>query len=1041
MKKLRIFWIALLSISVSSVSAETLKGIVLSLDKSPVVDAVVSAPGAKSVRTDSNGSFTIEDISRGQSLFVWADGFFTQTVLLGKKKEVMVYMIPEDKYKYNQTQVLPFRKEIGLSEGFSSTNLAKKDFQLGAISVDQALQGEVAGLQMTGKSGMPGEGSYFSLRGVRSLVTDNAPLIVVNGVPYMSSKKESGLIDGYSRSVFQSFNVNDIRNITVLKGSETSLYGSLGSNGVILIETDGADFDNMNTKISYSGSFGVNWSTKRLPLLNTQEYKSYLSDIGMTYYDDMESFFDEFPFLSDANSNYSYLYNNNTNWQDEISSNGIVTDHLLRVEGGDAIAKYNISLGYMNNEGTLKNTSASRYHTQISTNVLVSKKFEIATTVELAKLSGNYQLQGMTSATNPLLAAYKKAPILSPYKFDIDGNALDTYSSYYFGTSTNTDFASSNPLALVNELNAENRQYDVNGKVALTYRMNNAWTFNANLGLYYNYNEEQLFIPGSDNNEILPLYDQYGEADNTVRVGVSETFNMFYGANAMYQKTFDKIHKLNVVAGLQTMMTSDKFHAGSGRNTANDFYQTLGDVSTIGRYFFGYSNVWNWLNANIHGDYTYNDLIKTSMNLAVDGASSTGVDASRYGFFPSGGVTLMAKNAGFMRSVDHVNKLNIRAEYGLTGNSRYSSKYGEYYYTSSPYQGIAGIVRANVPNTKLKWEEDQNLNVGVDGSFFKNLLDVSVGYFKTQATDVLMVSPNSSVYGTAVYYSNDAAINSDGYELSLQVTPIRTKNFSLILGGNISTLNNKVKSLGTADETILTLSDDAQVITRVGENPYSFYGYQTKGVFSTTEEATTADLKSVGGISYEAGDVHYVDQNSDGTINDDDKVILGSATPDFYGGFYTRFEYNGFALDLNFAYTVGNDAYNAVRRSLESSSDFSNQSKSVTRRWTMEGQVTDMPRAVWGDAVGNNDFSDRWVEDASYLKLRDVTFSYTFDKSLWRFFQSGTIYVTGQNLFTFTDYLGLNPETSYSYSDAMQGVDYAKASQPKTIKMGVNLKF
>jgi len=1041
MKKLRIFWIALLLISVCSVSAETLKGVVLSLDKTPVADAVVSAPGVKTVRTGSDGSFTLVDIAGNKSVSIWADGFFTQAVLIGKKAKMVVYMIPENKYKYNQEQILPLRKDLGLSEGFSATNLAKKDFQLGAISVDQALQGEIPGLQVTSKSGMPGEGAYFSLRGIRSLVTDNAPLIVVNGVPYMPSKKESGLIDAYSRSVFQSFNPGDIRNITVLKGSDASLYGSLGSNGVILIETEGADFNNMNTKISYSGSFGVNWSNKRLPLLNTQEYKSYLSDIGMTYYDNMESFFDEFPFMSDPDCNYSYLYKNNTDWQDEIYSNGTVTDHLLRVEGGDAIAKYNISLGYMDNQGTLKNTSSSRYHTQINANVLVSKKFEIAANIGLASLSGKYQLQGMNSATNALLAAYKKAPILSPYKYDIDGNTLDDYASYYFGTSTNTDFASSNPLAIINNLTTTNRQYDMNGKVSLTYRWNNFWTFNGNVGLYYNYDQEQLFIPGVDNKAILPLYDQYGEAVNTVRVGVAETANLFYGANAIFRKTFSKIHQLNAQAGLQTMITNDEFDAGAGRNTANDFYKTLGDVSDVGRYFYGYVNSWNWLNGNVHADYTYNDLVKASMNLSVDGASSTGKDAARYGFFPSGGITLMAKNASMLKSVENVNKLNIRAEYGLTGNSRYSSKYGEYYYTSSPYQGIAGIVRANVPNTKLKWEEDANLNLGVDGSFFHNLLDLSVGYFDTQAKDVLMVSPNSSVYGTAIYYSNDAAINSNGYELSLQVTPICTKNFSLILGGNIATLNNKVQSLGSADQTIITLSDDAEMVTRVGENPYSFYGYQTDGVFSTTDEATTANLKNVSGLSYEAGDVHYVDQNKDGTINDDDKVILGSATPDFYGGFYTRIKYKAFALDLNFAYTVGNDAYNAVRRSLESSSDFGNQSKSVTRRWTMEGQVTDMPRAVWGDAIGNNDFSDRWVEDASYLKLRDVTFSYTFDKSLWQFFQSGTVYITGQNLFTMTDYLGLNPEYSYSYSDAMQGVDYAKTSQPKTIKMGVNLKF
>jgi hypothetical protein len=270
---------------------------------------------------------------------------------------------------------------------------------------------------------------------------------------------------------------------------------------------------------------------------------------------------------------------------------------------------------------------------------------------------------------------------------------------------------------------------------------------------------------------------------------------------------------------------------------------------------------------------------------------------------------------------------------------------------------------------------------------------------------------------------------------------VRYQGFSWIVGGNIATLNNKVTSLGNESETKITLSDGAELLTRVGEDPYAFYGYQTNGVYSTTAQAATAGLKNRNGIAYQAGDVRYVNQNGDGFINDDDKVLLGSATPDYYGGFYTRFEYKGVALDFNFAYSVGNQAYNAVRRSLESVSDFSNQSKAVVRRWTMEGQVTDVPRAKWGDAIGNNNFSDRWIEDASYLKLRDVTLSYSFKKSFLNLFQSGTVYLTGQNLFTLTDYLGVSPEFSYSYSDALQGVDYAKVAQPKTIKMGVNLKF
>lgn len=1024
-----------------SVSAGKLKGHVLSTNRTPVAEAVVSASGGLSVRTATDGSFILDNVNNEMAVTVWATGFFSQTVQLKGQTDVMIYMIPLDRFKYNQTSVMPFRIESGPSEGVTVSNISKKDFTPGGLTIDRALQGEVAGLQVTNKSGMTGEGAYLNLRGLRSLISDNSPLIVLNGVPYMPNKNESRLINGYSRSVFQALNLSDIQDITVLKGADASLYGSMGSNGVILIETDGASSDDLNTKISYFGQFGVNWNDKRIPLLNTQQYKSYLSDIGMTYYDNMETFFDNFPFLTDPNNIYSYLYDNNTDWQNEIYSNSMVTDHLFRVEGGDAIAKYDISLGYMKDEGALANTSSSRYHTQINTNVLVSKKVEIATTVGLAYLGGSFQEQGMIRETNPLLASFQKSPILSPYKNDVNGNELDTYSNYYFGASTNMDFASSNPVAMVNILRARNRQYDVNAKFALTYKPSVNLSFNGNVGLYYNYDQESLFIPGVNNSEILPLYDQYGMSTNTVRVGIAETFNMFYNLNAAFKKTYNDIHSLNIMGGLQVLTTNNEFDAGSGRNTPNDFYQTLGDVNTVGRFFFGYSEVWNWLSYYLHADYTYNNILKTSLNVSLDGASSTGPDAARYGAFPSLGLTYMAKNSSFLAPVTMINKLNIRAEYGLTGNSRYSSNYGKYYYTSKPYQEISGIIRANVPNTNLKWEENLQLNIGADISMFSNMLDLSIGYFNTQASNVVMISPNSSVYGTGIYYSNDAAISSNGFEVTLQASPVNTKNFNWVIGGNIAANNNEVKSLGGINQTILTLSDKSQLVTRVGEDPYAFYGYETDGVFSTTADAQLANLKNLNGLSYAAGDVKYVDQDNNNVINDNDKVIIGSSKPDFYGGFYNRFEYKSFALDMNFAYSVGNKAYNAVRRSLESVSDFSNQSQAVIRRWTMEGQVTDVPRAKWGDAIGNNDFSDRWIEDASYLKLRDITFSFNFDKSVLDFFQSGTLYITGQNLFTFTKYLGLNPEFSYSYSDALQGVDYAKVAQPKTIKLGVNLKF
>lgn len=1027
-------------------SEDVLKGVVYDESKNPVVDAVVSCNG-RTARTGADGTFALSGVKDDSELSVWAVGFYSQTIPVNGRSELTVYLISESKYGYNESvlQVLSSAKDEAIHEG-GNYNLNKKNFALGSQSIDNALKGEIPGLQVTTKSGLSSEGAYLNLHGVRSLLADNAPLIVINGIPYMGNKNESSMISGYSRSIFQAYNIRDIQNITVLTGAEASLYGSMGSNGVILIETDGATSDDMNTKISYSGLFGVNFNANTLPLMNAKEYKSYLSDMGMTYYDNMEAFFSNFPFLQDPNCAYNYLYNKNTNWQDEIYRNSMTHDHHFRVEGGDAIAKYDISLGYTRDEGVIKNTNSDRYSIQINTNVLVSKQFEIVASIGMAYLTGKYLPQGMEMENNPLMAAYRRAPILGPFNCDINGNQLDTYSSYYFGANTGDDFIVSNPLAIVNTLNAENHQYDVNGKVQLAYKPNPYFSANAVVGLYYNYNKEETFVPGINNTDIVPVFDQYGSADNKVLIGNSEVVNFFTNLNVAYSRKFGN-NLLNTRLGAQVLTTKSEYDAGSSRNTPNDFYQNLGDAtSSIGRYILGYNNAWNWMSYYLHADYTFNNLVKVGANISMDGASSTGKDAPRMGFFPSANAMLMAKNLKFLQDVDFINKLDIYANYGLTGNSQYSSKLGKYYYISSSYQGISGLLRANVPNTKLEWEKDLQFSAGLNASLWYNRLNLGFKFYDTQATDVLMISPNSSVYGTSYYYSNDGEISTNGIDASLSITPIRTRNFEWTLGGNIATIKNEVKSLGQVDQTITELSDGAEIITRVGQNPYSFYGYKALGVFSTTEAAETAhkgvaSLVNKNGVAYGAGDVYYKDMNNDGIINDKDKDVIGSATPDFYGSFYNHLQYKGFALDLTFVYSVGNDAYNAVRRVTESASDFSNQSKAVIRRWNMEGQVTDMPRAQWNDVVGNNDFSSRWIEDASYLKLRDITFSYTFNKPVWNFFQSGTLYVTGQNLFNFTKYLGLDSEFSYSYSDAMQGVDYGKIVMPKSVKIGVNLNF
>lgn len=668
---------------------QKLTGKILSATNQPVEGAIVTVLDTMNVTTNKEGAFQFEvkDLSKAGEISVWAPGYFSVKQLIRERSNIVITLIPENQYKYNETMILPFRREgeMQLEDYTAATNIAKKDFMPGTTKIDRALTGQVAGLQVKRSSGMPGEGSYYNLRGIRTLTGDNAPLIVINGVPHMPDKTPSALIDGFTRDIFQFYHLQDIQNITILKGAEAAMYGSMGSNGVILIETDGTASNDLETRVSYYGSYGINWNDKRMPVMGLDDYKQYLADMGMTISKDPQNFYNNFPFMQNPNDpRYNYLYNNNTDWQDLIYKNTASTDHLFRVEGGDNIAKYDLSLGYYRENGLMDNTSMERFHTLLNANVLVNKQLNIFATVGLAYMNGHYQMQGMDITTNPILAAYARSPFLSPYEKDREGNTLKTYASHFYGRSKSRDYSVSNPLAIVNTLDSRNRQYDLNMKAGIAYNPFRELTLTGTVGLYYNYDNEHLFIPGASEATIVPLSDKYGLRNNAVSDGVAVTTNFFANLNASYKKTFNYVHQLNAIAGWQLMTTKNEYDAGEGRNTGNDFYQTLG--STIdGRRFLGYINSWNWTNFYGHADYTYNNMVQASVNIAVDAASSTGTDVARFYTYPSVGVTLLGKGWKPLLDATWLNKLNVRAEYGLTGNSRFSSQMGGYYYSTVPY--------------------------------------------------------------------------------------------------------------------------------------------------------------------------------------------------------------------------------------------------------------------------------------------------------------------------------------------------------------------
>lgn len=1043
MNKLKFCFLCLLTfLNVSSLFSQNqlpkTEGVVFDTYKlTPIAGALVNITGlSSSVTTDSNGKFSVQTPNADAEITVSFPGYYTHVQPLLSGKKLNIFLIPDYKKSYSDVILLPVRGEENIRNKQTNLFSVQKSDIGGTVTETEQILSLIPGVEIIGKSGMPGEGSYYNVRGSASFTASTSPLVVVNGIPYMPDMNESGIIGGFSKNVFNFLNPKDVKNITVLKGSDATLYGSLGSNGVILIETDKAT--DLDTKVEFSTELGIDVNQSRLPVMGVTDFKNYIGNVALTKYDDMAKVLETFPFLvDDPNYYYKYLYNNNTVWQNLIYAPGITTDNVLKIKGGDAIAKYDVSIGYKNKGGQLKNSGFSKYYARLNSDVNLSRKISFYSSISMAYMDYNVQEQGLLAESNPMLAAMKKGPIFSPYKKDADNNLLPDFAPIRDASNNLLENNMvSNPLALLSKVSGNQHDYDIHINGGLIYKMNENFTVNGVLGLYYNYSRQNMFLPGVTEKSIMPLF--YQLANNTVRSAQGFTFNTYYNVNANYRKTIDRVHKIDATAGFQIARNYTEYDAGTGYNTANDFYKTLGYVSSVSRNYFGYNHAWNWLNLIASVKYDYKGIIGAGLSTTFDASSATGADASLFQVYPALNVVWNTKNTDFY-DADFINKLNVRAEFAVTGNSRFSSSLSKYYYINKVYRELSGLTLAGIPNTEIIPETKNTLNFGIDASLFNHRLDITADVYRSMNHNLIMPVSVSAAYGTDFLYKNAASAVSTGYELGISYAALVQGDFKWNIGASVAGNRNSVSSLGGQNNLVFEMADGSALISEIGKPLYSFYGYQTTEgnvVFATTEQAQAAVLKNSAGKTFRAGDVHFVDKNSDGVIDDRDRVHLGSADPKMFGRIFTSLEYKNFALMANFGYSYGNMMYNAVRRNMESMSNFTNQLTSVNKRWMSEGQNTFVPRAEFADPMGNNRFSDRWIENASFLKLKELALSYKFN-----FMEGTTVYLSADNIFTITEYLGLDPETMYSYDASLRGFDYAKIPLPRSFKLGFNIKL
>lgn len=1018
--------------------------VIVSETGKPLSGAQVSIPGVISVITNDSGNFVLNKTIKGAYIIVYAPGFASKRIPVLNRTNIIVSLF-DDSFKGKYENVaMPFGMvNAETTTSAISTHENRDDYKLGASTVESVLQGSVNGLNTVSRSGAPGSGANLYLNGMNSLNANAQPLIILDGVQYENQPLYS-LISGNFVSALSDIDVKDIDNITVLKDG-ASIYGSKGANGAIIINT--LEAKSSATRINFYAYAGVNFEPNtNIKMMNAWNYKSYLTDMlaskGLST-NEIQSL----PYINaekpvvenwgvSGNSDY-YRYNQSTDWQKEVFNNSINQNYHLNVTGGNDEALYAISFGYLGNGGTVDKTSFNRYTTRVNTKIKMTDWFRLNANISFVYNERSLSFQGLNSNFNPVYAGLVKAPFMSPYVYNVLGEKTPNLEEADV-------FNISNPLSILNKGYSSNTNFRFFGN------LNGIFTFSPYLegsilvGLTSDQAAEKLFMPNAGiYHTPLPNADITNESQ--------QLRNHFLQINTdtrlSYNRTFNYDHYVAVRLGFRFQSSDSELDWAKAYNTSSDEMKTLGDgLNTLAQVGGSLGN-WKTLSNYLNIDYGFQNRYFLSLNSALDGSSRFGKNADGiklfnnvFGLFPSVTGAWLITSEDYMQHQHLFDVLKVRAGYSVTGNDDIGNYSARYYYVPQGLLGAYGLVRGNIPNDKLKWETNRKEFLGFDASFLKQRLNVTADFFISQTADLIGVKNLNPASGLGVSVYNDGELENAGIDLNISARIIDRSELKWDLGLNLSTYRNRLLSMSN-DETFTTISGGI-IRTKVGSPIGQFYGYKTQGIYSTQAEATADGLviQNPDGsiLPFGAGDVKFADLHKDGKIDANDMTVIGNANPDFIGSLNNQLQWKRFTLNALFNFSVGNDIYNALRANLEAMSNTDNQTIAAIYRWRTDGQVTNVPKATWGDPMGNSRFSDRWIEDGSYLRLKSLTLAYDIPFKTG-FFNSAQVYVTGNNLLTFTKYLGYDPEFSTGLSPLSYGIDNGVTAQPVTVLFGIKI--
>ncbi|MDR3128851.1 MAG: TonB-dependent receptor [Tannerellaceae bacterium] len=979
--------------------------------------------------TDIDGEFTISPEDYPVVLTVSYIGYKTREV----KAEAGVPLkiaLEEDVNALNEVVVVGYGTQKKREISGSVASVSRSSLSVPVVSLDNLLSGAVSGVQVTQSSGQPGASSSIRIRGGNSITGGNEPLYVIDGfILYNDNANTQTGIEhaGSGVNALATINPSDIESMEILKdASATAIYGSRGANGVILISTRQGKRD--RSSVSYTATVGWQEIARSLDLLNARQWAEVRNDISATL--------GQTPAFSSDDLN---ALGKGSDWQAAAFQKGAYRDHRISINGGGEKTQYAISGNYYGQEGILLSTGFTRYSLRSNFRQIINERFRIGLniTTSYSKQSGVGNVLNSTTTPNTFVSILQSAPVAPIYNEDGSYNHTNPYTT---GNGTIT----SNPIADLTETINDTKVQRTLANFSAEYRLLTGLTLKLQSG---------ADLISAKQNYYAPYFVSSGLSTNGyASVGARETLSWQAEFTATYDKTVDR-HALNLLAGYTTQRTDSERVLAVATNFLSDLtaYHSLQSGSAGLPSSSAITSILNsWLG---RANYTYRQRYNASLSLRADG-SSRFAQKKKWGYFPSLGFAWNVQEEDFLKAIKDIDNLKLRLSVGSTGNQEIGDYQALAIYTPVLYSfgGVRtnGYAPSNLPNPNLKWETTTQYNAGIDLNLFNSRLSFIFDTYYKKTSDLLLNVPIPTSSGYETVLSNIGSISNTGVELTAQADILRPHTddafrwrASLTLAHN----KNNVLSLGDQiafftpiiPHTALTVV--APFLVKPGESLGTFWGYKTDGIVQTGDDLSAVPKPSWINGDVQPGDRKYIDTNHDGLVNGDDRVILGSNQPFLTGGLTNTLSYGNVDLLLVFQGSYGNKLYNALKQQLEITTLSTNVLSAFARRWTPSNPSNDVPRATSSPVAV---VTDRNIEDASYLRLRNLTLGYTFPERLLKplALSKLRLFFTAQNLLTLTPYSGYDPEAnSFESSNLYHGVDYGAYPASRNYLFGLELSF